>query len=177
MRDGGSSVKNGLQSSRQADQKKMINDNDKANWRDLLKQAIDLHQRGVAGDQKACQKAYSLLLKIKSMTARESIVEAYLGSTMVLLGRDEKNPEEKVRKVLEGLKILDRVVASDGNNMDIRILRAYVCFHLPDDVFHRMSTAISDFNYLIKRYQRDPSIFTAKQYNQLARDLKAAQSR
>lgn len=170
-------MEHGFKPSRQIKSRKTLPEQERTDWQALLNQAIKLHQRAVAGDQKACQNAYSLLLKIRSRVARDSVVEAYLGSTLVLLGRDEKNPEERIRKVLQGLKILDQAIAIDRNHLDIRFLRAYVCFHLPNEVFHRLSTAIEDFQYLLKKYQQEPGIFSPTQFKELTRDLKEAQNR
>ncbi len=168
-------MKQGFRASRQVNQGQTFKGEEKQNWEALFNQALALHQRGVEGDQQASRKAYELLVEIRRKEPRENIVEAYLGSTITLLGRDEKNPEERIRKVMEGLKMLDRAVSREGNNINIRILRAYVCFNLPQDIFHRISTAAGDFDYLLKRYQKDPSIFTASFYNQLRHDLSDAQ--
>lgn len=168
-------MNSGFRASRQVNQNQIKGE--KQNWNELFNQALKLHQRGVSGDQQASRKAYELLIEISSLAPRENIVQAYLGSTITLLGRDERNPEERIRKVMEGLKILDRAVSRDGSNIDIRILRSYVCFNLPHDIFHRASTAVEDFKYLLNRYQKDPTIFTASFNNQLRNDLAVAQSK
>lgn len=146
-------------------------------WKDLFKQAINLHQRAVAGDKQASKRAYELLVEIRGMSSGDNTVEAYLGSAMILQGRDEKNPEEKLKKVYAGLKILDKAVSRDANNIELRILRAYVCVNLPEDIFHRRTTAVGDFTYLLSRYEKTPSIFTADFYQQIRRDLAAVQSK
>jgi len=117
----------------------------KPTWEKLFKQAINLHQHAVGGDKQATKRAYEMLVKIRKMSSGNNTVEAYLGSATILQGRDERNPEEKLKKVNEGLKILDRAVSRDANNIDIRILRGYVCLNLPEDIFHRKSTAAGDF--------------------------------
>lgn len=169
-------MKHGFQSSQKAVQKQYLKPTGDSSWEAMLEQAKNLHQRGVEGDQQAVQKAYALLKKIRGTSLNHSsMIDAYLGSTMVLLGRDEKNPEERVRKVMDGLKILDHAVSKEKNNAEIRMLRAYVCFHLPDEVFHRLSTAISDFKWLISRYQNNPSLFAASTYRQLTQNLRTAE--
>lgn len=170
-------MKHGFQSSQKAVEKQYLKPTGDSSWEAMLEQAKKLHQRGVEGDQQAVQKTYALLKKIRGTSLNHnSMIDAYLGSTMVLLGRDEKNPEERVRKVMNGLKILDHAVSKEKNNAEIRMLRAYVCFHLPDDVFHRLSTAVGDFNWLLKAYKNNPSLYAASTYRQLYQDLRTAES-
>ncbi|CFX78148.1 Uncharacterized [Syntrophomonas zehnderi OL-4] len=147
------------------------------NWEELFAKALDLHQRGITGDKKASQEAHEILLEIHKMVPKEALVEAYLGSAILLQGRYAVNPDEKLKKANEGLKIIDRAVIRDRNNIKIRILRAYICLNLPRDVFDRRKTAAEDFKYLLSRYDKDPSVFSAEFHQQLRRDLEAVQPR
>lgn len=164
-------TRKGLVSSHSINQKK----DDNHNWEELFAKALDLHQRGITGDKKASQKAYEMLLEINKMTPQEAVVEAYLGSATLLQGRYAVNPDERLKKAKEGLRIIDRAVSRDRNNVKIRILRAYVCLNLPRDVFDRRKTAAEDFKYLLSRYDKDPGVFSADFYQQLRRDLESVQ--
>lgn len=168
-------MKHGFQSAQKFVQKQPVKEREDDAWESWFEQAKKLHQRGIEGDQQAVQKAYALFRKIRNTLNQNNIIEAYMGSTLVLLGRDEENPEEKIRKVMDGLKMLDQAASKEKNNAEIRMLRAYVCFNLPDEVFHRLSTTISDFKWLISRYQNNPSLFTASTYRQLSQDLSTAE--
>lgn len=167
-------MKHGFQSTQKFVQKQPVKERADTAWETWFEQAKMLHQRGVEGNQQAAQKAYALFRKVYNSN-QSKIAEAYMGSTLVLLGRDEKNPEERIRKVMDGLKMLDHAVSKEKNDTEIRMQRAYVCFNLPDEVFHRLSTAISDFNWLISRYQNNPSLFSASTYTQLRQDLRTAE--
>lgn len=139
--------------------------------KDLLIQAIEQHRRGVEGDKEAVQRAYELLERARSLEPENLLAEAYYGSTTALIGRDAIDPMERIKKATGGLKILDKVVSKDPKNIDIRILRAYVSYRLPENFFHRTATAVEDFNYLTIRYELDSGLFSDGFYEQLLYDL------
>ncbi|MEW6181574.1 MAG: hypothetical protein AB1500_00130 [Bacillota bacterium] len=144
---------------------------------ELLKEAADLHQRGVAGDKEAVKKAHSLLKKIRNSAPRNEVVEAYFGSATALLGRDSLDPNERFKKAKKGLKILDEAVSNVPDNTEVRTVRAYVCYRLPENFFHRTATAIEDFSYLASRYEKDPKVFSEAFYCRILYDLGASYKR
>lgn len=149
----------------------------KQSLQELFDQAVKLHDRGVEGDAEAVKKAYSLLTTLRLRAPQNALVEAYYGSVTALLGRDAIDPNERFQKAMKGLKTLDRAVATDPGNVQIRILRAYVGYRLPEMYFHRTKTAIEDFSYLVSRYEKDPGVFSREFYWQLLYDLGAAYKR
>jgi len=140
-------------------------------WAELFAEAVKLHQYGIAGNKDAVKEAYELLKKIRGMDPNNNLVEAYYGSATALLGRDLVDPMERFKKAVKGLKILDRTVSNDPENTEIRILRAYVSYRLPEMYFHRTATAVEDFSYLVSRYEQDPSVFSEEFYWQILFDL------
>lgn len=140
-------------------------------WEGLFAQARDLHQRGVDGDQEAVKEAHRILKKLRNSVSDNPLVEAYFGSALSLLARDEIDPMERMEKANKGMKALDRAVAKAPDEVQIRIMRGYVCFRLPEFIFHRTRTAVEDFAYLIDRYEQGPGIFGADFYLQLLYDL------
>ncbi|MDK2824330.1 MAG: hypothetical protein PWQ67_1128 [Clostridia bacterium] len=140
----------------------------------LLKEAIKLHDAGAAGDKDAVVKAHDVLKKLRKLKPENKLIEGYYGSVKTLLGRDAINPTERFNKALEGLKILDKVIKDNRENIQLRILRANVCYRLPEMYFHRTDTAIEDFNFLISRYEQDNTIITEDFYWQLLYDLGGA---
>lgn len=140
----------------------------------IFAEAVKLHNLGVDGDKEAVIKVYKLFEKMYEEDPDNHLVAAYYGSVTTLLGRDAIDPAEKFQKALKGNKILDRAVASDPNNHEIRILRGYVSYRLPEMYFHRTATAVEDFNYLVSSYEQDNSVFSREFYWQLLFDLGAA---
>lgn len=141
---------------------------------DFFAEAVKLFNLGVEGDKEAVQKAQGMFKEIWSENPDNHLAEAYLGSSTALLGRDHPNLNEKFRLAIEGLKLLDSAVAEEPRNTEIRILRGHVCFNLPDMYFHRLTTAVEDFEFLISCYQRNKKVFSRDFYIKTLFDLGSA---
>jgi len=129
------------------------------------------HNLGVDGDKEAVKRAYDLGKKMYEADSNNHLVQAYYGSATALLGRDAIEPGERMKLAMQGVKILDNAILQDSQNIDIRILRAYVCYRLPEMFFHRTSYAIDDFKYLASRYEQDNSAIKQEFYWQVLYDL------
>jgi len=138
---------------------------------DIFTEAVNLHNIGVEGDKEAVKKAYKIFKKICADDPRDCLAEAYLGSITALLGRDEIDPNKRFRLALDGLKILDRAVSKEPDNIEIRILRGFVSHRLPEMYFHRKATAIEDFNYVISRYERNKKVLSRDFYCKILFEL------
>ena len=139
-----------------------------------LNEAIEFHQQAVKGDQEAVDQALQLLGEIRAKLPQNNLVNAYYGSAMTLKGRDAVDPMIRFQKTLKGLKILDQAVEKEPESIMIRILRANVCSRIPELYFHRTSTAIEDYNYLLARYEQDPTVMPTVSYYQSLYDLGVA---
>ena len=136
-----------------------------------------MYRYGLAGDTQAAARAYDLLKTILQEDPENHLVKAYLGSAISLLGRDSTDSNERFKYTIKGLKILDKVVALEPENIEIRGLRAFLCARLPEQYFHRNDTAIEDFAYLVSRYEEDDCLFTKDFYCQLLFELGLALNR
>lgn len=139
--------------------------------------AVELVELGVEGDKGAVKKAYELFKKMHEADPDNPLIEAYYGNVITLLGRDAFDPMERFKLVIKGLDILDNAVSKEPETIQIRILRGKVCHRIPQKFFHRTTTAIEDFKYLVSRYEQDPGIFSPGLYKQLLNDLKDAYQR
>ncbi|MEL1133938.1 hypothetical protein AAC978_02050 [Desulfitobacterium sp. THU1] len=147
------------------------------NHQQLFSNGVKLHELGIAGDKYAVKKAYEIFEKLHRADPQSLLVEAYLGSSTALLGRDSIDPNQKLKLALSGMKMLDKVIAKDPQNIETRSIRAYVNFNLPEMVFHRTGSAIEDFNTLITRYEHDKKAISEVFYHQLLYDLGVAYKR
>jgi len=148
-----------------------------ADQSDHMKQfekAKTLHNNGVDGDKKAVIKANEMLLKLREADPDNALIEAYYGSTLVLLGRDAVKILERADKAEEGLDALNRAVSLDSNHKEIRLLRGNICVRLPESFFHCSETAIEDFTFLLERYKENFSYLTQKQVREVLKNLSAA---
>lgn len=145
-------------------------------WGELFAQAVNLHKLGVEGNRDSVKEAVAQLEKLRKLAPQNTLVEAYYGSATSLLGRDAVNPTERFNKAIRGLKILDSAVSREPENVEIRTLRAYVCYRLPENFFHRTGTAVEDFSYLASCYDGNPS-FSKDFYSQVLFNLGSSYKR
>ncbi|MFC5702347.1 tetratricopeptide repeat protein [Cohnella faecalis] len=139
-----------------------------------FEEAKILHYKGVDGDKKAVIKANEMLLKLREAEPDNAQIEAYYGSTLVLLGRDAVKVLDRADKAEEGLDALNRAVSLDSNHKEIRLLRGNICLRLPESFFHCSETAIEDFTFLLDRYKENSGYLTPKQVREVLRNLAAA---
>ncbi len=124
-----------------------------ASWSQEFNEAVRLHHLGVDGDRVAVKKAHTILEKLHQQV-NDNLVHAYYGSVLTLVGRDAVNPTERVQKALQGVKILNEAVAKEPNNIEIRLLRGFVCNRLPKVYFHRTATAVEDFQHVLALHEK-----------------------
>jgi hypothetical protein len=139
-----------------------------------FEEAKALHYKGVDGDKKAVIKANGMLLKLRESEPKNALIEAYYGSTLVLLGRDAVKILERADKAQEGLDTLNRAVSLDSNQREIRLLRGNICLRLPESFFHCSETAIEDFTFLLHQYKENSNYLTPKQVREVLLNLSAA---
>ncbi|MBB6670983.1 tetratricopeptide repeat protein [Cohnella nanjingensis] len=139
-----------------------------------FEKARTLHNKGVDGDKNAVIKANEMLLKLREAEPDDALIEAYYGSTLVLLGRDAVKILDRADKAEEGLDVLNRAVSLDSNLKEIRLLRGNICLRLPESFFHSSETAIEDFTFLLDRYEENSSYLTQKQVREVLRNLSEA---
>ena len=143
-------------------------------YKNTFAEAVNLHKLGVDGDKEAVTRAHELFEQMHQTNPDDQVVKAYFGSATTLLGRDAIDPTERFKYVLKGNKILDSAVAADPENIEIRTLRGYVSYRLPEMYFHRTATAIEDFEYLVERYEQDNGVFSRDFYWQILFDMGVA---
>ncbi len=76
----------------------------------------------------------------------------------------------------QGLKILDSALAKEPDNIEIRIVHAFVCKSLPEWL-NRGTSAIEDFQYLQSRYEADPTTFSEQFYQQIQPNIEEVQKK
>lgn len=142
-----------------------------SNPMDRFEEAKSLHHKGVEGDKHAVIQANEMLSKLREAAPDHALIEAYYGSTLVLLGRDAVKILDKVDRVEEGLEALDRAVSLDSEHKEIRWLRGNICLRLPESFFQCSTTAIEDFTFLLERSRHDPGYLTDTQVREVRQYL------
>ncbi|RIX53938.1 hypothetical protein D3P08_06690 [Paenibacillus nanensis] len=142
-----------------------------------LEQAVSLHMKGVDGDAAAVLQAIQMLEALRADYPGNPLVEAYYGSSLVLIARDKTKPLEQLRWSNQGLKILDSAVAASPNDLTVRLLRGKNAYQLPEHHFQRTQTTIEDYTYIVGQHMRGNTILTQEEYSQLLYELGDAYAR
>ncbi|MGG0815520.1 hypothetical protein ABE142_23080 [Paenibacillus alvei] len=111
--------------------------------------AVQHHKDGIAGNAAAVQEAHQILEQLRVDYPDNPLVDAYYGSTMILIARDKTEASDKLKWSNQGLKILDDAVAADPHDSTIRLLRGKSSYNLPEKYFRRTKTVIEDFTLLL----------------------------
>ncbi len=146
-------------------------------WKQALQEGIRLHRLAVAGNKKAARIAAALLEGLYKANPNNTLAEGYYGSSVALVGRNSGNPSVMFSHGIKGLKLLNKAVARDSQNPQLRLLRGYLAYNLPETFFHLSKTAIEDFRFLIQAYDKNKSIISRELYWQILHDLGAAYQR
>ncbi|WP_206109165.1 hypothetical protein [Paenibacillus sp. HB172176] len=139
--------------------------------------AIRLHNEGVEGSEAAALEANRLLEQLRIDLPHSALLDAYYGSSMILIARDKINPFDKLRWSNNGLKLLDSAVAADPRNAEIRLLRGKNAYELPEKYFHRTNTVIEDYTLLIEMQLKQEQNLRADLFSQLLDELSEAYAR
>ena len=145
-------------------------------WEEYFNEARTFYQMGVAGDTEAARKALELLEELCNKVPGNSLLQAYYGSAYILKAREESNLVNKGKISSQGLKILDSAMSKDPDNIEIRIVHAFVCMNLPEWL-NRGPSAIEDFQYLQSRYEADPTTFSEQFYQQIQSNIEEIQKK
>jgi tetratricopeptide (TPR) repeat protein len=137
----------------------------------LPEEAIDLYIQAFSGDKKAADKACDYFKRAHLADPGNPLIKVYYADCLSLAGSYEKTAEIMIGKAIQAMKMFDSVVNSNRDNINFRFMRAYHSFRLPEAFFHRTNVAIIDFEYLIERYENDPTVFSEEIYWQLLYDL------
>lgn len=96
-----------------------------------IREARELHDRGVDGDKQAVVACIARLEDLLEENPGNQLARVYLGSAYTLRSRDLFPGPEKLGKLIEGGRLMDEAVASDPDNLRVRFVRALNYYHLP----------------------------------------------
>ncbi|MHB1043899.1 MAG: tetratricopeptide repeat protein [Eubacteriales bacterium] len=144
---------------------------------EMFLEGIHFHNLALQGDKDSTLKALNNFAKAAEENPDDLLLQAYHVDCLSMSGRDAAEPAEMFANAIKAMKSFDKIVNASPDNVDIRFLRAYQSFRLPEAFFRRTTAAIADFEYLIQRYESDHTIFSADSYWQLLHDLGAAYQR
>lgn len=122
-----------------------------------LDEGIKLHYRASKPDSdwQDIQQAFQFFEKAYQDNPYDPVISAYYADCLSITGREAKDPPSMFSSAIKAIKIFDNAVNSSPDNIEIRLLRGIQSFRLPESFFKRTATAVTDFEYLIRRYEQD----------------------
>jgi len=151
--------------------------NKNKNKKKLIKKGAKLHARALTGNKRATRKAFGFFRKAYKAHPEDRLINAYFADCLSMMGRDASDPATMFGNAMTATVLLDDAVNSCPDNIQIRLIRAYQSFRLPEPFFHRTATSIEDFEYLMKRCEHDNTIIPQGTYLQILHDLETAKNR
>lgn len=132
----------------------------------LLRAALEYHNRAAFGSEDCSRwlsQSRSCLDRILQLDPQNTFARTLLGSAVVISAREAFWPGAKIRRVREGLALMDAALASDPENADARFTRASNNLFLPG-LFQRESVVREDFAWLQERADRGEFAADFRQY-------------
>jgi tetratricopeptide (TPR) repeat protein len=147
------------------------------NREEFYAEARRLHDLGVLGNKIAAQKSLEMWEKAYSEDHTDPVAEGFFGSSLALIGREAKEINLMFRNGIKGLKHLNQALSRVPDDWELRLLRAYLCYSLPEAFFHTTQQAIEDFQYLITAYEQNDQLFSKELYERIVNDLQTGKQR
>lgn len=144
--------------------------------REQLKEGVELHARAREGDPEAARRAYEFFEKLRTAYPNDDLAAAYCADCLSMTARTA-DAATQFSSAISAIQTLEKAVGRRPDDLEIRLLRGYHSFRLPQAFFRRTPTAIEDFEYLIQRWEQDPSLLPRETYWQLLFDLGTAYQR
>ncbi|MFP4353120.1 MAG: hypothetical protein ACLFRP_02035 [Puniceicoccaceae bacterium] len=126
--------------------------------RELFWKGLELHQEGVAGDEKAVVRAQEIFEALQAEHPEDARVLVFLGNLYTLRARDAVF-YRKMGWLEKGLETIDRAVALEPEDPHVRSVRAVNSYRLPR-LFGRRDVAGEDFAVLLEWAEEDPERFS-----------------
>lgn len=122
-----------------------------------LDSAREFHRHAMQGDKDAIKKADEAVNLILAQEERHAEALAIRGSLLTLKAKLTKSFPKRLYYSYRAIKALNRAVEADPDDPAARTIRGFTSLVLPG-FLRRLKVAAQDFEYLIRRYQEDPSV-------------------
>ncbi|MBL9175194.1 MAG: hypothetical protein JNL10_16770 [Verrucomicrobiales bacterium] len=132
----------------------------------LVWTALQCHNQAAFGAKDSPQllkRARACLESAVRVQPSHTFARTLLGSAIVISAREPIWPGTRIRRVREGLAVMDAALRENPDDPDARFTRASNNLFLPD-LFHRRETVQSDFAWLQERADRGEFAPDFRQY-------------
>ncbi|MBM3902942.1 MAG: hypothetical protein FJ379_12785 [Verrucomicrobia bacterium] len=132
----------------------------------LIRTALEYHNQAAFGGKaarKLIQQTKDCLEKVLAVEPRNAFAKALLGSAVVVSAREPFWPGAKIKRVRDGIVIMDEAIAMNPDDADARFTRASNNLFLPG-FFDRRDVVEEDFHWLQSRADRGEFPVQFRQY-------------
>lgn len=139
----------------------------------LTDEAILMHQKALNGGPTEVQRAIDFFESFVLTNTAPEVEMAYL-DVQSMLGRDSNSTFEMFGSAIKSMKAMDRLINENPANPQLRLVRAKHSLRLPENFFRRSAIAVSDIEFLLTEYDKEPDSLNEETYQQLLFDLGCA---
>ncbi len=90
----------------------------------------------------------------------EAILIAYKGASIVMVSKFEKKMSTKINGLKEGTKWIEKAIANEPKNIEIRLIRLSIQENLPNIVNYKKNK-IEDKNFILQHYKETSGSLSA----------------
>jgi CII-binding regulator of phage lambda lysogenization HflD len=137
----------------------------------LIDEGKKLYAKAQNGSRQDRLKAFNFLREAYETIPADNTIGAYYADCLIAIGLESNDMGAMFPNLFKGMKILNKAVEGEPDNIELRFLRGYLAFRLPEAFFHRTATAKEDLEYLVRRFEEDNSVFSTQTYWQVLYDL------
>ncbi len=95
--------------------------------------------------------------KLADVTLEDKTITAYKGASITMVSRFKKKVSEKISTFKEGSKLIESAVASEPNNIEIRLIRLSIQENVPGIVKYKMNIK-DDAAFILKHFKEQNNI-------------------
>ena len=99
--------------------------------------------------------------KLNDVTSEDKTLYAYKGASITMVAKFKKKISDKISTFKEGSKLIELAVASEPNNIEIRLIRLSIQENIPGIVKYKMNIK-EDAGFILKHFKEQNN--TLKEY-------------
>jgi tetratricopeptide (TPR) repeat protein len=122
-----------------------------------LDAAREYHRLAMQGDKVALERAGEAADEVLASEGDNAEALAIRGSLLTMRAKLTRSFPKRLYYSYKAIRALNRAVEADPDDPTARTIRGFTSLVLPG-FLRRLKVAAEDFDYLIRRYQEDPSI-------------------
>ena len=122
-----------------------------------LDAAREYHRLAMQGDKVALEKAGEAVDEILASEGDHAEALAVRGSLLTMRAKLTRSFPKRLYYSYKAIRAMNRAVDADPDDPAARAIRGFTSLVLPG-FLRRLKVATEDFEYLIRRYQEDPSV-------------------